>query len=312
MANLDWTDPILSPQVTRIKAVHIQEIRDYLNLHIGNGGAEHPVATSVSDGFLSALDKQRLDSLVAGSGGLVTAVTATLPIVSSGGAAPVISINPATPSTPGSMSAADKAKLDNLGSLTPVAPIVISNGNISINAATTSNAGSMSAADKVKLDGMTAVPIGSIIMWWGNISAYIDGTGRGLSGNILKDWALCNGQNGTPNLVDRFPLGAGNKQYGSTGGEVEHTLVTEEMPTHRHVDPYSEGASGINGFPVVPGSYGSGGSAATDSDQPLLYTGYEGGSGYSDSFHRTEPTTLCVPHNNMPPYVAVWYIMRLT
>jgi hypothetical protein len=47
-----------------------------------------------------------------GSGGGVTTVTGTAPIVSSGGAGPAISITPATESAAGSMSAADKTKLD--------------------------------------------------------------------------------------------------------------------------------------------------------------------------------------------------------
>src|SRR5580765_403016 len=46
----------------------------------------------------------------AGTG--VTSVTGTAPIVSSGGTTPAISIVAATGSVPGSMSAADKAKLD--------------------------------------------------------------------------------------------------------------------------------------------------------------------------------------------------------
>jgi hypothetical protein len=49
----------------------------------------------------------------AGTGnGTVTGVTGTAPIVSSGGSAPAISISAATTSTAGSMSAADKTKLD--------------------------------------------------------------------------------------------------------------------------------------------------------------------------------------------------------
>jgi hypothetical protein len=47
-------------------------------------------------------------------GGTVTDVTGTLPIVSSGGATPAISINAATTTTAGSMSSADKTKLDGL------------------------------------------------------------------------------------------------------------------------------------------------------------------------------------------------------
>lgn len=49
-----------------------------------------------------------------GGGGGLAAVTGTAPIVSSGGTSPDISINAATTSTAGSMSAADKTKLDGI------------------------------------------------------------------------------------------------------------------------------------------------------------------------------------------------------
>lgn len=52
-----------------------------------------------------------------GGGGGVVSVTASLPLTSSGGANPNLAINPATTTTPGSMSAADKARFDNLGSV---------------------------------------------------------------------------------------------------------------------------------------------------------------------------------------------------
>jgi hypothetical protein len=90
----------------------------------------------------------------------VIAVTATAPITSSGGAVPNIAITAATDAAAGSMSAADKTKLDGLSStpvnaVTGTAPIVSSGGQtpaISITAATDAAAGSMSAADKTKLD----------------------------------------------------------------------------------------------------------------------------------------------------------------
>jgi hypothetical protein len=102
----------------------------------------------------------------AGGAGTVTGVIGTAPIVSSGGAAPAISIVAATASVPGSMSAADKTKLDTLtasanGTVTNVtgtAPISVATGTstpaITIAAATTGAAGSMSGADKTKLDGV--------------------------------------------------------------------------------------------------------------------------------------------------------------
>ena len=53
-------------------------------------------------------------NFITDAGGSVTAVTGTGPIVSSGGSTPVISINAATTGSAGSMSAADKTKLDGI------------------------------------------------------------------------------------------------------------------------------------------------------------------------------------------------------
>jgi hypothetical protein len=95
----------------------------------------------------------------------VVSVGATAPITSSGGAAPVIGITPATDLAPGSISAADKTKLDGItagaavASVGGTAPIVSSGGTtpaLSITAATDVAAGSMSAADKTKLDGLSS------------------------------------------------------------------------------------------------------------------------------------------------------------
>ena len=73
-------------------------------------------------------------------------------------------INAATDSLPGSMSAADKTKLDGIAALAAVqsvsgtAPISVATGTttavVSIVAATEAVPGSMSAADKVILDGL--------------------------------------------------------------------------------------------------------------------------------------------------------------
>jgi len=103
----------------------------------------------------------------AGGGG-VTSVTGTTPISSSGGATPAISISAATTGVAGSMSAADKTKLDGIaagaqpGTITAIAvslPLTSTGGTapaLNINAATTSLPGVMSSADKTKLDGLGA------------------------------------------------------------------------------------------------------------------------------------------------------------
>ena len=70
--------------------------------------------------------------------GQVTNVTGVSPINSSGGATPAISISAATDSTPGSMSAADKTKLDGIA------------------AGATANAGTVTAVTVVSANGVSA------------------------------------------------------------------------------------------------------------------------------------------------------------
>lgn len=120
------------------------------------------------------------------------------------------------------------------------------------------------------------VPKGAIIIWSGSVD------------NIPSGWALCDGSNGTPNLTDKFVLGAGNNySVGAAGGESEHTLTIDEMPSHTHEvnRTFGGGGGGIGG-----GDINTSGSGKTYFS--LLETG---GS---------------QPHNNMPPYYALCYIMR--
>ena len=110
-------------------------------------------------------DKHYPDPPPPASGGGVTAVTGNAPITSTGGATPAIGITPATDAAAGSMSAADKTKLDGIApgaavaSVTASLPLTSSGGttpNLAILPATEATPGSMSAADKTKLDGLGA------------------------------------------------------------------------------------------------------------------------------------------------------------
>ena len=70
-----------------------------------------PTASATNRGVLSSTDWTTFNNKGSGT---VTGVTGTAPIVSSGGAAPAISITAATTSAAGSMSSADKTKLDGI------------------------------------------------------------------------------------------------------------------------------------------------------------------------------------------------------
>lgn len=85
--------------------------------HVGATGAAHGVATTLVNGFMSSTDKSKLDGVAAGATantGTVTGVTATAPVASSGGTAPVISMAAATASVNGYMTSTYAAKLDGI------------------------------------------------------------------------------------------------------------------------------------------------------------------------------------------------------
>ena len=71
----------------------------------------------------------------------------------------------------------------------------------------------------------TFFPIGGIILW------------NGSTGNIPANFRLCDGQNGTPDLRDRFIVGAGGAYNpGNTGGSSQVTLTEAQLATHSHGD----------------------------------------------------------------------------
>ncbi|MEX3928173.1 hypothetical protein AB4Y36_29625 [Paraburkholderia sp. BR10936] len=71
------------------------------------------------------------------------------------------------------------------------------------------------------------LPVGAIMLY--------SGTAASIPTVWGSSWALCNGQNGTPNLMDKFIIGAGNAYLpGATGGATSYTLSVANMPVHSH------------------------------------------------------------------------------
>lgn len=57
----------------------------------------------------------------------------------------------------------------------------------------------------------------------------------GASNAIPSGWWLCDGNNGTPDLRNRFIVGAGSSYgVGNTGGSDTVTLSSNQMPSHNH------------------------------------------------------------------------------
>lgn len=90
-------------------------------------------------------------------------------------------------------------------------------GNLTVDGTTT-------FTGNVTFNGTTNIlPAGVITLWSGSIVS------------IPAGWYLCDGTNGTPNLRDRFVVGAGTTYaVGATGGSASVTLDATMIPGHTH------------------------------------------------------------------------------
>ena len=170
------------------------------------------------------------------------------------------------------------------------------------------------------LEAMT----GMIVLWSGS------------SASIPSGWALCDGTNGTPDLRNRFIVGAGSSYaVGATGGatsastdyqgnhyhpsvaiSVGGTALTEsQIPSHRHsinigsnrVIKWATPAYGSGGYEPqyeggLGGNYTAGWSDYTGSGSAHSHSA----SGYTD-YQGSHAHTVAT----VPPYYALCYIMKV-
>ena len=131
-------------------------------------------------------------------------------------------------------------------------------------------------------------------------------------------WHVCDGTNGTPDLRGRFILGA-NDGYvvGSTGGEENHTLNVNEIPSHSHTGTTSWNGDhthnmrrrlGYTNNSSEVSSWGCGTSYFTGGEVAQASTETAGGHNHTFTTNNAGGSQ---PHNNMPPYYALSYIMKI-
>jgi len=148
------------------------------------------------------------------------------------------------------------------------------------------------------LEGFTAVPRGMIMIWSGSAP------------NIPNGWILCNGLNGTPDLRDRFVMGAGATYVpgvlGGTSTSVvvshNHIFTGNPLGGHQHTTPtpstWSVSGSGpvtyTSGSPVDNSGF-DGVSNSVSAGTPSGYIGSTGSDGVG---------------KNLPPFYTLCYVMK--
>jgi hypothetical protein len=164
---------------------------------------------------------------------------------------------------------------------TPTAPTAVAGTNTT-QLATTAFATAAASA---------AFPLGGIILWSGSVAA------------IPATWQLCNGTNGTPDLRDKFVIGAGTTYaVNATGGSanavvVAHThtaTVTDPGHAHSYNQPVPSNAAN------PPGSSGSQASGTTT------------GTAVTNISVTNASTGVSGVNANLPPYYALCYIQKMS
>lgn len=92
------------------------------------------------------------------------------------------------------------------------------------------------------------LPVGSIIAFSGD--------------TIPQNWALCDGTNGTPNLVGKFIKA--DSSTGEEGGKEEITIEIENLPSHTHTVTSGNITTSTNGEHSHTIQYGSGNPGVTE------------------------------------------------
>lgn len=133
------------------------------------------------------------------------------------------------------------------------------------------------------LSGIGAVPVGTIILWFGD------------AGSVPSGWALCDGTDGRPDMRGRFPVGAGNRyRPGDTGGAASVTLSVDELPSHSH------------------------GYELRDDNNRDLAHGADRNDGVWHGDKTNTTSSACgdagttQPHENRPPFKTIHFIMRVS
>lgn len=150
-----------------------------------------------------------------------------------------------------------------------------------------------------KSDG---VPCGTIVMWYGDFDS------------IPGGWALCDGNNGTPNLMDKFIVAAGNNyKPGDEGGKDSLKLTVDQMPQHTHTGTTKTAGAHNHRYALDTGSGGDDSNAYMPTGGNNLRNRWIYTEGAGDHSHTLDIADAGsgAEFDNRPAYKALCFIMKV-
>jgi hypothetical protein len=133
----------------------------------------------------------------------------------------------------------------------------------------------------------TAMPTGGIILWSGSIAS------------IPSGWYLCNGSNSTPDLRNKFVIGAGDSYAVAATGGADSINLQHSHTVNSHTHTFSGTTD------VASNNYRRG------SDDALLVGDHTHTfSGTTDASAPGTDNQLSASQSILPPYYALAWIMK--
>ena len=172
-------------------------------------------------------------------------------------------------------------------------------------------------------------PVGGIILWSGSLAT------------VPTGWLLCNGVSGTPDLRDRFVVGAGSTYaVGVTGGAATVALSIAELPSHNHggvtsgqsdshihtgltdtvgnhshaynIPLFGNGNDETQSYPSASDNFNPGRTYSSSTDAAgSHYHNLTTAAASGDHTHTIQSQGSGTAHENRPPYYALAYIMKI-
>ena len=144
------------------------------------------------------------------------------------------------------------------------------------------------------INAFDGIPEGLILMWSGSTES------------VPSGWALCDGTNNTPDLRNRFVVGAGSSYaVNATGGSANAVVVSHNHSASSNVSDPGHVHSIPSGGETARGVYAE---SSTQNQGPINTNGALTGITVSTSVNSAG---VAGTNKNLPPYFALAYIMKV-